>query len=62
MPTFMNGFSGKLVKVITSLYMFILFIVIYLVSSLVKGNAEVKENEAEASPPQANTNSTGKFQ
>ena len=43
------------------LYMFILFIVIYLVSSPVKGNAEVKENETEASPPQANTNSTGKF-
>ena len=44
------------------LYMFILFIVIYLVSSPVKGNLEVKENETEASPPQANTNSTGKFQ
>ena len=44
------------------LYMLILFIVIYLVSSPVKGNSEVKENETEASPPQANTNSTGKFQ
>ena len=43
------------------LYMFILFIVIYLASSPVKENLEVKENETEASPPQANTNSTGKF-
>lgn len=43
------------------LYMFILFIVTYLVSSPVKGNSDVKENETEASPPQANTNSTSKF-
>ena len=44
------------------LYMFILFIVLYLVSSPAKGNLEVKENETEASPPQANTNSTGTFE
>lgn len=31
------------------------------VTSPVKENSEVKENETEASPPQANTNSTGKF-
>ena len=43
-------------------YMFILFIVLYLVSSPAKGNLEVKENETEASPPQANTNSTGTFE